>query len=76
MTLLEQEYTALYKATPPPGDPVPIHCRGNALDDSTHLKSSMASEIWKDLGPSGLQIDEIKHWMAEQTTKPETWNIH
>jgi hypothetical protein len=38
MPTLEQEYTALYKATPSPGDPIPVHYRGNALDDSTLTK--------------------------------------
>jgi hypothetical protein len=35
MAQLEDEYTALYKAAPPPGEPIPLHYRGNAIDDST-----------------------------------------
>jgi hypothetical protein len=79
MTQLEREYTTLYKATPPPGDPIPIHYHGDALNDTTPDEDEIRKAVrrlkaGKAPGPSGLRIDEIKQWMAERTTKPEPWN--
>jgi hypothetical protein len=34
MSLLEREYSNLYRATPPPGDPIPTYYHGNALVDT------------------------------------------
>jgi retron-type reverse transcriptase len=79
MAELEREYAALYKATPSPGEPIPIHYHGNALDDSTPDEEEIRKAVQrlkagKAPGPSGLRIDVIKQWMAERATKPDPWN--
>jgi hypothetical protein len=79
MAQLEREYSDLYKATTPPGDPIPIHYHGNAIDDTTPEDEEIRRAVrrlkaGKAPGPSGLRVDEIKQWMAERTTKPEPWN--
>jgi exonuclease III len=79
MSFLENEYTALYKATPSPGVPIPIHYHGNAIDDSTPneeeiLRAVQRLKAGKAPGPSGLRVDEIKKWMMERTTQPDPWD--
>jgi exonuclease III len=79
MSMLEDEYAALYKASTPPGDPIPVHYRGDALDDSTPEDEEIQRAVRrlksrKAPGPSGLKVDEIKQWLTEKTTNPEPWN--
>jgi hypothetical protein len=79
MDEIEREYTALYIATPPTGEPIPIHYHGNALDDSTPDEEEIQRtfrrlKAGKAPGPSGIRVDEIKQWMSKRASKPDRWN--
>jgi hypothetical protein len=72
---IEQEYTALYKAADPPGNPLPVHYAPVPISDDIPSEEEILVAVRKlkprkAPGPSSLQNDDIKKWAREREEEP------
>jgi hypothetical protein len=78
MTELEQVYSSLYAADPPPGQPIPVHYNPVPIPDGPPSDNEVLIAVnrlrpGRAAGPSGLNIDEIKVWAKDRENNPEPW---
>jgi hypothetical protein len=73
---IEQEYVALYSATDPPGNPLPVHYHPVPISDCIPSDEEILAAVrslkaGKAPGPSGMRVDDFKRWSRE--TEEEPW---
>jgi hypothetical protein len=79
MRQLEREYSSLYCAVQPIGNPLPIHYHPVPIPDGVPSDEEILEAVKKlksgrAPGSSGLRVDQIKEWALEQETAPRPWN--
>jgi hypothetical protein len=79
MAELEQVYSSLYAADPPPGQPIPVHYNPVPIPDGPPTDHEVLIAVQRlrpgrAAGPSGLKIDDVKVWAKDRESNPEPWN--